>query len=468
MADRGRISGSGGGSPSRSVPTDCDSSNGPSETLQLANTLFINAVVFVALVLFFEVNRHMRSIYQKRLTKEKLVQSGRTPPAPPRYLFGWLMTLARISEDDLLHMVGLDGYMLLRYINICFRISLFLTFWGVVVLVPVYGNSAGKNCGWSRFTLANVPNDYTSTQLWAPSVLAYLFAFYFCHMMHAEYQNFLEKRVEYLIQGDPSTPSQAYYTVMVERIPAALRAAPKLKSFFEHVFPGDVYCVELAAELGELDAVIEERHAVRDKLEKSIALFEATGVRPTLWVSEDVYADAPDPPLPFSSSSSSSSSSSTLTRQSSKQTEPSTESGARSRPLSVFPGRSMASMADGSGAFSSLSGGLDLLCSSSPRSPSSLAHSAFCSGCCSCCRHVEMDAIEHYAQVSPLSLPFNPLLSLLSLTPLSLSLSLPLSLSAAASPGPCRAQRQRARQTEQTFFRGKTPEKLGHWFLHWP
>ena len=276
---------------------DCDTAS--LESLQLVNTLYINVIVFVLLVVFFECNRHMRSIYQKRLTKGKLVQTGRVPESPPsRYFLGWVVDLAKISEDDLLHMVGLDGYMLMRYINICLRICAFLTFWGLMVLVPVYGNSDGKRCGWSRFTLANIPNDYTATQLWAPTILAYIFAAYFCQMMHAEYKNFLEKRVQYLVRGDPATPQQAYYTIMVERIPASLRSVANLTNFFEKLFPNDVYTVELASDLHGLDELVAERRAVRDRLEKAIAIWKATGERPTTILPEDFYRDSPDPLAP--------------------------------------------------------------------------------------------------------------------------------------------------------------------------
>lgn len=38
--------------------------------------------------------------------------------------------------------------------------------------------------------------------------------------MQKEYINFMNKRVLYLSQGDADTPVQAYYSVLVENIPA--------------------------------------------------------------------------------------------------------------------------------------------------------------------------------------------------------------------------------------------------------
>lgn len=56
--------------------------------------------------------------------------------------------------------------------------------------------------------------------------------------MYKEYKAFVQKRVEYLVRGDADTPVQTYYTIIVERLPSALRAAPLLHQFFEKLFPG--------------------------------------------------------------------------------------------------------------------------------------------------------------------------------------------------------------------------------------
>jgi hypothetical protein len=36
---------------------------------------------------------------------------------PPPVVFGWLYAIMKVSELDVLRMVGLDAYMLLRYIT---------------------------------------------------------------------------------------------------------------------------------------------------------------------------------------------------------------------------------------------------------------------------------------------------------------------------------------------------------------
>jgi hypothetical protein len=104
--------------------------------------------------------------------------------------------------------------------------------------VPLYGTSKGGHTSWSRYTLANIPDDPSATQLWAPVIFAYIFSAYYCRLMQKEYINFMKKRVEYLIQGDPDTPAQTYYTAIVEHIPAQLRSNHRLFNFFNNLFPG--------------------------------------------------------------------------------------------------------------------------------------------------------------------------------------------------------------------------------------
>ena len=121
---------------------------------------------------------------------------------------------------------------------------MFFSFWGILVLVPIYGGAKGSHVAWAKFTLANIPNDPTANQLWVPVVFAYFFSYYFCHAMYDEYKHFIKKRVQYLIRGDRDTPPQTYYTIIVEKIPLSLRSAPALEAFFEKLFPGSIqHCI---------------------------------------------------------------------------------------------------------------------------------------------------------------------------------------------------------------------------------
>lgn len=94
---------------------------------------------------------------------------------------------------------------------------------------------------WNKYTLANVVDSHASDwgkKLWLPAIMSYVFVSYACYLLYVEYQHFVLKRLEYLIEGDPDTQTQTHYTVMVENIPVEVRSGPQLKTFFERLFPG--------------------------------------------------------------------------------------------------------------------------------------------------------------------------------------------------------------------------------------
>ena len=211
--------------------------------------------------------------------------------------------------------------MLLRFISLCIRMGFLVSLGGLIFLVPIYSTSPGTFVGWNKYTLANIPNGPSASELWSPVIFCYLFSGYFCQLLYYEYKHFIEKRVEYLVAGDRDTPIQTYYTSMVEKLPADIKSAPALLQYCEKLFPGfillfslssntvlllvlsvgDVVSVDIAVDLQELESLISRRHEIRNDLEKAIALWHATGRRPTLTVRDTFYEDFPPPvPTPLS------------------------------------------------------------------------------------------------------------------------------------------------------------------------
>ena len=268
--------------------SDNQYSHHPSTTIDsLITTIILNIVLFAIWMFIFERYRTYKQIYIKRL-QPRFEEIGRVPPEPPSSLFGWFFAINTINELDVLRMVGLDAYMLLRYHVVCYKLALFLSFWGLLLLVPLYSTVAADSA-WDRYTLSNVlaGQDSYKFRLWAAAIFGYVFSAYFCQLLFAEYSNFSIRRLQYLVQvdpdspqTDPDTPPQKYFTVMVENIPAHLRSAKALEQFFDKLFPGEVYCVEVTLDLRELNALNYERKVIRDKLEKAIAFYEATNDRP--------------------------------------------------------------------------------------------------------------------------------------------------------------------------------------------
>ena len=257
-------------------------------------TLFINISLFVFILVLFEFNKKYKQIYLKRY-QQRFVDTGRVPDEPPDCIFGWLICLWNVTELDVLRMVGLDAYMLLRYHVVCYKLAIFYSFWGLLVLLPIYSTVDGNvslASSWDKYTISNVMTGSISYRyrLWAAAIFGYIFSAYFCQLLYAEYSNFSIRRLQYLVQvdpnnsADPDTPPQKYFTVMVERIPGHLRSAEALFQFFDKIFPGQVFNVEIALDLSQLDSLSSQRKSVRYNLEKAIAEYEATNIRPKVYI----------------------------------------------------------------------------------------------------------------------------------------------------------------------------------------
>jgi len=110
--------------------------------------------------------------------------------------------------------------------------------------------------------------------------------------MYNEYRFFLTKRIQYLLKGDSDTHPQTYYTVMIEKVPVPLRNPKVFKSFFSRLFPNDVYSIEFAVDLKEIDVLCAERSKMRYELEKALAVVEATSVRPMVHLKATTYSSS--------------------------------------------------------------------------------------------------------------------------------------------------------------------------------
>jgi Late exocytosis, associated with Golgi transport len=129
----------------------------------MIRTLYTSIIFAVVIMLLFEANRRLKPIFLKRY-REKFRVAHRVPP-PPKGPFAWLLTVWGVSDSEFLRMVGLDGWMYIRYIIVCFKVSCFLFVMGSIVLLPVYATAGGDSNAWSRCTVANIP-DKSSGQFW--------------------------------------------------------------------------------------------------------------------------------------------------------------------------------------------------------------------------------------------------------------------------------------------------------------
>jgi hypothetical protein len=120
------------------------------------------------------------------------------------------------SEDELLKAIGMDGYVFLRFLKMCATILSICSFFGLIVLLPVYFTGEGNDniFGINKYSMANLME--SSSRLWASWVFTYLYTFIFLYCIHMEYKNFAAKRQQFLKLGDEAyIQPQTTHTVLV-------------------------------------------------------------------------------------------------------------------------------------------------------------------------------------------------------------------------------------------------------------
>jgi hypothetical protein len=138
------------------------------EASSVFSTLLINGIIFSILSLLFEALRGSKvDIYMPKVrgcSKYLLPKEG---------VFAWAWQILQLEDNHLLERVGMDGYVLARWLRMCSLVGCICSFFALTVLIPVYYTAAGDAHAMNLLTMANI--DTNGNALWAPLIFAYLF-----------------------------------------------------------------------------------------------------------------------------------------------------------------------------------------------------------------------------------------------------------------------------------------------------
>lgn len=168
---------------------------------------------------------------------------GLTEPAPGESFFGWVGPLLATTDDQILKKVGPDAVIFLRFLRSSMLIVVIMAFFGVVILMPVYGTAGNSKLdngselfveGIRVISLGNVGVDETS-RLWATVVIEYIATFVIMFFMVKDYSYYTDLRRKY-----KSSETPANYALAVFDIPPEFRDEVAIRQHFEVVVPGQV------------------------------------------------------------------------------------------------------------------------------------------------------------------------------------------------------------------------------------
>lgn len=278
-------------------------------TIQVIISLALGVGAFLT---FCVLRPRWPSLYAAR--KRKKDEHGALPELP-NTMFGWIMPVWRINEQQVLASAGLDAYTFLKFFQMAMKFCAVTLFFSLIVVKPVHdayepdppANNTdpddGKHGDMRRstnlfdaqtrnHTLPKWPDDLETDYLWMYVVFAYLFTTIAVYMIFSYTRRIIEVRQEYL--GSQTTITDK--TIRLSGIPADLQDEEKIKEFIESLDIGKVESATLCRNTKELDQAMVERMNTVRRLEEAYTVH--LGYRRVERNLESLPISQPPPPAP--------------------------------------------------------------------------------------------------------------------------------------------------------------------------
>ena len=155
-----------------------------------------------------------RDTYTARCSSEANL---RPPPPRSRWPLGWVWPVLSVNDEELLELVGLDAYVMVRYIRLCWIMCAAAAFVCVCLLVPIYSSASkedddtwcadGTSSGaceqqtYYKSTLRNVVSSEADRGFWVAAVVAiYVLSAHACILIRQEYRHFRNLRTAFFVK----------------------------------------------------------------------------------------------------------------------------------------------------------------------------------------------------------------------------------------------------------------------------
>ncbi|KAJ8611258.1 hypothetical protein CTAYLR_004160 [Chrysophaeum taylorii] len=259
--------------------------------------------LFAAMVMmgFVQWQRRKRSnfhlVYCPRYRWERVMASksaGYAPLDRPKRLgasvLDWLLLATRIGDPELLRHVGLEMYVMLRFIRLCCKMCLFGTLVVAPVCVGVYGTADTRSStseysrvAWYRFTLANV-DEHNAGRLWTPAIMLWVVTIHTMVVVGAECLAYVELKQNFFSTAppasDPIVAEQQLRSVMIERLPPKLRSSERLYQHWNALLPGRVHSATVCVDTRAIINLVAEREDAALEVERLALREQRTGEEP--------------------------------------------------------------------------------------------------------------------------------------------------------------------------------------------
>ncbi|KAF4979608.1 hypothetical protein FZEAL_4237 [Fusarium zealandicum] len=232
-------------------------------------------VTILIAIIFSLLRPYHQAIYAPKL---KHADEKHAPPPIGKAPWSWITTLWQTQEDQLVHLIGMDATVFLRFVRMCRNMFLTLCVTGVGILLPIHvsnwkvigDDNSDKGNGWlSRIT----PKQVWAPAIWGQVVVAWAFNIIIAVYLWFNYKKVLHLRRKFF-EGDEYQKSLHSRTLMVYDIPKKGCSDEGIARIIDTVAPNSSFArTAVARNVKELpDLIAQHEHAVR-KLESIFAKY---------------------------------------------------------------------------------------------------------------------------------------------------------------------------------------------------
>lgn len=198
--------------------TDKPPEDGSDTTNKFVSALVLNAIIgIVCLILFCLLRRKHKKIYAPR----QLLVETPAPGKRDQSFFSWLLPAFCVKDREVFQYAGIDAVVHMRFLKLCFKISLVLMPYGIIVLIPVNYFGGEDLLGLDRIAVSNISPG--SPKVWAHVVATWIYTLIICYLLHQEWREFIIYRQEFLSQGMGNQ-----YAVLVRDLPTKVNTCQHL------------------------------------------------------------------------------------------------------------------------------------------------------------------------------------------------------------------------------------------------
>jgi len=234
-------------------------------TLGILSALVIGVVIFIAVLLVFELCRRISpSTFYYREEAANLKQwedyDGapiHALPRPSPSFFSWIKPVLDYTEDQLIKTHGLDAALYVRFLRMQTFMFSILAVFGLVFLIPFYSTAGNRYLAPDNperadsiaiLSLANVPQN--NWRLWITLLGEFLVIGLCCYLIRSELYVYLRRRLEY---RSNSVRNPSNYAVLVLDVPKDSQSKEAIRDFFNRCFPGEIAEVHHVRDGAKLD-----------------------------------------------------------------------------------------------------------------------------------------------------------------------------------------------------------------------